>query len=589
MKAYLSKLRARAIEYLRRYPYIDSRLLILRRKALASSGGYPDWNAVLATSSATDRATFPPVQGKKVLIATSIGSHLAAMQMETTLAAALRLRGAEVHALLCDAVLPGCQMCEPRLFPNTKRFVDHGPRKDLCDHCYDPGRKTYELLGVQVHPYSRYLTAEDRSFVEKTAAQLPAAAIPEFELDGLKIGEHAKAGALRFFARATLEDERYGEQVLRRFLKAALYTALAVEKLFRLENYEVAVFHHGIYVPQGIIGEVARKLGVRVVNWNPAYRKNCFIFSHETTYHHTLMDEPVSVWQDMPWPRERQETITRYLRSRWEGENDWIRFHENPMFEKDRILSEIGCDVRRPIVGCLTNVMWDAQLHYRANAFPNMLEWLLFTVRYFAKRPDLQLVIRVHPAEIRGSVPTRQPVVAELKKHFPQLPENVFVVAPESHISTYVLSELCDSVIIYGTKTGVELTSVGIPVIVAGEAWIRNKGVTTDAQSAAGYQQVLDTLPLRERLPEPIVERARKYAYHFFFRRMIPIEVFTKGPGWPPYTFSDPDLRRLAPGGDAGLDCVCSGILDGTPFVFDGAPADKAAGNRLAMAVGMQR
>ncbi len=49
-------------------------------------------------------------------------------------------------------------------------------------------------------------------------------------------------------------------------------------------------------------------------------------------------------------------------------------------------------------------------------------------------------------------------------------------------MSTYALMSLCNSAIIYGTKMGVELTSVGLPVIVAGEAWIRNKGLTHDAR-----------------------------------------------------------------------------------------------------------
>jgi hypothetical protein len=213
--------------------------------------------------------------------------------------------------------------------------------------------------------------------------------------------------------------------------------------------------------------------------------------------------------------------------------------------------------------------MWDAQLHYPANAFPNMLEWILFSVRWFEGRPDLQLVIRVHPAEIRGSVPTRQPVVEELKKYFPTLPSNVFIVPPESNISTYVLSEMCDSVIIYGTKTGVELTSVGIPVIVAGEAWIRNKGLTLDAKDEDEYQELLERLPIGKRLTPELVKRAKKYAYHFFYRRMIPVNIFDKGPGWPPYKYAAESIVLLMEKNDPGLDTICDGILNGTPFVYD--------------------
>ena len=126
-----------------------------------------------------------------------------------------------------------------------------------------------------------------------------------------------------------------------------------------------------------------------------------------------------------------------------------------------------------------------------------MLDWLVQTCRYFETRPDLQLLIRVHPAEISGFPPSRQPVLGELRKAIPQLPANIVVVPPESELSTYALMSLCNSVIIYGTKTGVELTSRGIPVIVAGEAWIRNKGLTCDASSPEEYFRILDGLPFR--------------------------------------------------------------------------------------------
>ena len=93
----------------------------------------------------------------------------------------------------------------------------------------------------------------------------------------------------------------------------------------------------------------------------------------------------------------------------------------------------------------------------------------------------------MHPAEISGFPPSRQPVLAELAKRIPRLSPNIFVVGPENPMSTYALMSLCNAAIIYGTKMGVELTSVGQPVVVAGEAWIRNKGLTHDASSREEY------------------------------------------------------------------------------------------------------
>jgi hypothetical protein len=126
----------------------------------------------------------------------------------------------------------------------------------------------------------------------------------------------------------------------------------------------------------------------------------------------------------------------------------------------------------------------------------------------------------------------------------------------------------CDSVLIFGTKTGVELASMGIPVIVAGEAWIRNKGITLDARSEADYLQLLDRLPLTIPMTRAAVERARRYAFHFFFRRMIPLDFVEPAPGTPGFRFAVSDLSMLMPGASRGLDVICDGILEGTPFVY---------------------
>jgi hypothetical protein len=197
-----------------------------------------------------------------------------------------------------------------------------------------------------------------------------------------------------------------------------------------------------------------------------------------------------------------------------------------------------------------------------------MLEWLVQTCEYFARRPDLQLLIRVHPAEISGFPPSRQPILAELRKRVPRLSPNIIVVPPESGLSTYALMSLCNSAIIYGTKMGVELTSVGLPVIVAGEAWIRNKGITLDATSPEEYFRLLEGLPLPERLSPAQLVRARRYAYHFFFNRMIPLPFIEPKAGYPIYRLKLDRLQQLLPGASPGLDTICDGILSKAPFVL---------------------
>ncbi|MGH7388970.1 MAG: capsule biosynthesis protein [Candidatus Rokuibacteriota bacterium] len=534
--------------------------------------GQPDWRRALERDGRAWReARTAAAGGPGVLVATSVGAMLAATNVDSALAAALTLRGARVHFLLCDGALPACLNCVSATFPRLDRFADTGPAAELCSGCFGSATRALDPLGLPMQRYGDHLAAEDFTRAEHAAATVPCADIPHHKADGVSVGEHALAGALRFFARGTLESEPLGETVLRRYFRAALLTVTVAQRLLRTGTFECVVLHHGIYVPQGMIAEVARREGVRVVTWNPAYRKRCFVFSHDDTYHHTLMNEPVDRWEDIPWTTARERRLLDYLKTRAEGSEDWIWFHEAPQENIDMVERALGVSFARPVVGLLTNVAWDAQLHYPARAFPGQTEWLLTTIDYFARRPDLQLVIRIHPAEVRGTIPSRERMADVIRKAWPTLPPNVFIVPPESPISTYAVMVRCDAVLIYGTKTGVELTSVGVPVIVAGEAWIRNKGIALDVESPAHYFTVLDELPLRRRITGDQLVRARKYAYHFFFRRMIPLDCMAprRTPRvFPPYRLRVANLDSLRPGASAGLDVVCDGILRGTDFIF---------------------
>src|SRR4029450_1340019 len=119
------------------------------------------------------------------------------------------------------------------------------------------GAALYESLHLPVHRLSALLTEGERTHARDVAQSVPADDIATFRWDGLNVGEHALAGALRFYARGTLDGES-SEAVLRRYLEAGLLTAHASRRLFAQERFEAACFNHGIYIPHGVIGEVAR-------------------------------------------------------------------------------------------------------------------------------------------------------------------------------------------------------------------------------------------------------------------------------------------------------------------------------------------
>jgi hypothetical protein len=503
-------------------------------------------------------------------MATGIGTEVNTAG-ESLLAVALTLRGAEVQLLLCDKALPACVEAWHDAFPDQAEFINHGPRRTICEVCFGSGQAAYTPLGLPVHYYSTLITEAEREEARQLSQTLPLGDLRGYRLDGVAVGEHAWAGAIRFFVRGDLEGEPRGEAVLRRYFNGALVTAAIVKRLLAKVKFDAMAVFDGIYVPPGVVGEVARRYQVRLAHWVLSYRNHCLMLSHHEPLHRTLLSEPNERWENLDLTAGMQAELMTYLGQRWSDKHNWlgsITLEAQPQHDVRAIEQEVGLDFSKPTIGLLTNIMWDAQLFYPSNAFPDALDWTIRTIEYFARRPDLQLLIRVHPHEVRGSLVSRQPILQEIAKVYPRLPDNVFTIPPESPIDTYTTMLQCNAAIIYGTRTGQELASLGVPVIVAGEAWIRNKGVALDAHSAEEYFQLLDRLPLPQRLSPEQTLRAQKYAYHFYFRRMIPLACLTPTGAFPPYRLDVHSLDDLMPGRDAGLDVICDGLLSGSDFIY---------------------
>lgn len=549
---------------------VDNVPLLTEESVMAD--GYvwiPDWKDLLGEDwTEWQELAACEKDGPKVLIATSIGGNSALTPMETLFGIALTLRGADVHFLLCDKTLPACQNCSTKVEQDQKDLIESGP--PACDWCFETGQRAIRQLGLPVHLYGDWLTEDDRKEASAIASSKNLDDIFSVSDSGIELGEIVRSAALRYFARGDFEGEKLALPVLQRYLESSILTNRCLQKLYDKYGYEMTISNQGLYVPQGNVVAMGEKNQSRVVAWDIAYRVGCIHISHNKTHIRSFLEEPMESWIDMEWSPKTEKEIQDYLVSRWSGQFDWLKIvTEGSDTIPEEIAEEIGLDLSKPVIGLLTNVIWDEQLCYPANAFESQLDWLMQTIKYFSTRPDLQLVIRVHPAETNCWLKSRQLAIDEIKKNFNPVPENVFLIAPDSSINTYKTMMLCDSVLVYGTTAGLELSCMKIPVIVAGEAWIRGKGISIDISSSDDYKKILDSLPLNHPLQEDRYQRALKYAYHYYLRKMIPISlVEPTGFENSPYRIKKQSLNSFREGHDPGLDIVCEGILKGSDFTY---------------------
>ena len=533
------------------------------------------WRRILGNSRDV-LASLPAAEGERVLFASSYGFAEVMLGVESIVAMALRMRGAAPIYLACDKVLPACEWnrfgnytLEPGSFAPI-----HTPRSALerCRVCTESIDEVHGELPIPSVRFVDHILPDDYPRVAAIVDAIPFEEYGSFVYRGVHVGEHAYASVMRAMLRGNLVDNEETRFVFRRYLFTAILVTDLTERVLDATRADRVVAVHGIYVTHGTICEVARNRGIPVVVYGIPYRKGTVIVSHDDTYHRTLVSEPTDQWDRMELTPRKAAVIDTYLESRKFGTKDNVSYNSHAIEDRDAMIRELDLDPTVPIVSLFTNVIWDAQLYYNYTAFANILEWITETIRYFARRPDRQLVIRVHPAEVQGLFQTAQPIEEEIRREFPELPSNVRIIPPTSRLSSYTLAEMSEASLIYGTKMGVEIAAMGTPLIIAGETFNRGKGYSYDVENREEYFALLDRLGELPRNTPAMIERARKYAYHFFHRRMIDLPLFTLDNGFNltgvRLTFDN--LRALEPGACGALDLICQGILDGvTPFVYD--------------------
>jgi hypothetical protein len=154
-----------------------------------------------------------------------------------------------------------------------------------------------------------------------------------------------------------------------------------------------------------------------------------------------------------------------------------------------------------------------------------MAEWIEKTVQYFARRPDVQLVVRVHPGERLMKGPSMLGVIeravpAGASGTLPERPEHLHVIGPNEKVNTYDLMEIARLGLAYTTTVGMEMAMRSVPVILAGQTHYRGRGFTYEPTTYDEYFALLDTLLAdlpAHRLTQSQVEAAWNYAYRFFF------------------------------------------------------------------------
>lgn len=503
--------------------------------ALRTAGQAPEQRAARRLAAAS-----PPTaaSGRRVLVL-SPRDWAAHVQYEAVVAHGLRARGADVRFLTCGG---GLEVCD-------RANVYEAPPMPCrtCSH--------YVTTSLDAHGFETDRLAARRGWRDEAWPELdavPASELFDVELDGAPLGRLVEIPVKWFLCAAGIEEDPLGPLTTRRFLRSARRIHRALTDALDAHRPDVVLLLNGLFLFEGVAWDLCRSRGIDVVTYERAFLKETLVFSRGVPAGFYDLSSRFATERRTLAPEEETE-LDEYLAARRAGQ----AFDQFWTFRDARIPDAPNGHV----VSAFTNLTWDTAVIGRDVAFPDIRDWLSATIEAFARRPQHELVVRVHPSEqaLPGKV-TRDSLAAFVSERFPRLPPNVTLVPPTDLSSSYPLMDRSALGLVYTSTTGLELALTGTPVLVAGQTHYRGKGFTHDATDPADFERRLDEILADPAAHRPDVETAREYAHFFFFRAPIPAPFVTEPlPGLARLTTTS--AADLQPGASAALDEICDLIL----------------------------
>jgi hypothetical protein len=396
---------------------------------------------------------------------------------ESYLAKSLDAETFEVIRVGCDGTFSTHCTAMSAAFVGIERST--AEKQAVCVKCVANRKILEPAYQGGTHLISQYLTAHDFARVDGLVAGLTEENIQDFEFEGIEVGRVAAYEILIKFKKTALvfRDEEF--RYLHSYVRSSLLSLLAFQKLFAKIQPDVFV----AYSPQyGMIGVCARYcelagLPVYFVEGSSNINERYQALRIWNWTEFGLTNPALKYWQNIDQyrmtteDRERALAHTRCLLSA-----SSFSVYSAPMSNNADVRGRFGIPADAPLMLAAMSSYDEVfsayaigrfpRTKYDSDVFQNQLEWIEYTVKWFAARPDLYLMIRIHPRTFpskRNSVMAAEQL--QLAKLLEALPPNVRVNYPGEKVSIYDVYKEIDALVTGWSATGVEAMTFGVPVV----------------------------------------------------------------------------------------------------------------------------
>lgn len=386
-----------------------------------------------------------------------------------------------VHAW-CDGLFD--KLCICMVANGLSLDSDVSAKQRICSFCKQNKsllQSKFSFNGVNLEDF---LDSTEVAFIDTEISRLSPNDYYDYEHNGIPIGRLSIYETMLRFKKNTLRIESDIEaDYYKTWLKNAFCVAVAAPKIIEHIKPDKLLIYSNTYSSNNVINFYAKDVGIdsySMTAWDNLanfYRGLNIVKGYNLEHYHGLFN----MWEKVKhkhFPSKLIKKILPHMLSQIHAKT-FVTYSKGKQSDKN-ILDYFKISKNQKIVSAMMSSYDEIIASYaigeftthETRLFKNQAEWIGALIEYFKVRPDLFLIIRVHPREFPNHREGQKSKNAELyEKLLTNLPSNIVVNWPSDNISVYDLAEHVDLVLNGFSSSGLEMALLGIPVLSYANEW----------------------------------------------------------------------------------------------------------------------
>jgi hypothetical protein len=351
-------------------------------------------------------------------------------------------------------------------------------KRAVCVSCERNERELRREFGFEGYQLAEVLTEDDRRRTDERVAQASPATLLSIEEDGIPIGRYAIYEYLLHKKKISLDLSPQEWRECAMHLRNALLALAGGKRIVAREAPDRVLAYNSLYSVNRVVCALGAASGALVyflhAGLNLSRRLQALLIGRNSTLRfYAELTARWPQWENAPCDAQTLRLITEHFR---------VLFRGGSIFGYSARARGAAADLRRRfgagphqriVVAAMSSYdelfaaeTAGARGHSGPTLFPQQVDWIRSLLDFFRGRPDLFLVVRVHPREFPNR---REGVKSEhaalLESAFAALPPNAQVNWPSDEVSLYDLADEAALFLTAWSSVGKEMSALGLPVV----------------------------------------------------------------------------------------------------------------------------